>query len=81
MRPLRAEGSTSGEIAASIAPATDHMRQTHGQVLDCEVFQYELRPGDAFTLLAPAKINLTLEVVRRRADGYHDIARCFTLSR
>jgi 4-diphosphocytidyl-2-C-methyl-D-erythritol kinase len=25
-------------------------------------------------LLAPAKINLTLEVLRRRADGYHEIA-------
>jgi len=29
--------------------------------------------SDAITLTAPAKINLTLEVLRRREDGYHDI--------
>jgi 4-diphosphocytidyl-2-C-methyl-D-erythritol kinase len=28
-------------------------------------------------LLAPAKVNLGLEVIRRRSDGYHDIATVF----
>lgn len=28
---------------------------------------------ERMTLLAPAKLNLTLEVLRRRKDGYHDI--------
>ena len=28
---------------------------------------------DSITLLSPAKINLTLEVIRKRQDGYHDI--------
>ncbi len=27
----------------------------------------------SLTLLSPAKINLTLEVLRRREDGYHEI--------
>ena len=31
------------------------------------------RAPKALTLRAPAKVNLTLEVVRRRPDGYHDI--------
>ena len=31
------------------------------------------RAPKALTLKAPAKVNLTLEVVRRRPDGYHDI--------
>lgn len=29
---------------------------------------------DAFTLTAPAKLNLTLEILGRRKDGYHNIA-------
>lgn len=35
-----------------------------------------MRPGEgaAIALLAPAKINLSLEVLRRRPDGYHDVA-------
>lgn len=28
-------------------------------------------------ILTPAKINLGLEVIRRRDDGYHDIATVF----
>jgi 4-diphosphocytidyl-2-C-methyl-D-erythritol kinase len=32
-----------------------------------------MAPERACTFLAPAKLNLTLEVHRRRADGYHDI--------
>lgn len=29
--------------------------------------------GDAIRVRAPAKVNLVLEVLRRRADGYHDL--------
>ncbi len=29
--------------------------------------------GQSLTLRAPAKINLTLEVLARRSDGYHGI--------
>jgi 4-diphosphocytidyl-2-C-methyl-D-erythritol kinase len=32
------------------------------------------RPPRRLTILAPAKINLGLEVLRRRPDGYHEIA-------
>lgn len=32
-----------------------------------------LAPPPARTLAAPAKVNLTLEVLRRRSDGFHDI--------
>jgi len=35
------------------------------------------RGGAAVTILAPAKINLGLEVVGRRADGYHEIRTLF----
>ncbi len=31
------------------------------------------RPGDALVVLAPAKINLTLRVIARRPDGYHEL--------
>ncbi len=31
------------------------------------------RQGDAFRVLAPAKVNLTLHVTSRRANGYHDL--------
>jgi len=31
-------------------------------------------PGAAIDLIAPAKINLFLHVIRRRDDGYHDLA-------
>lgn len=34
------------------------------------------RPG-RITVLAPAKVNLFLEVVRRRKDGYHDLQTIF----
>jgi 4-diphosphocytidyl-2-C-methyl-D-erythritol kinase len=30
--------------------------------------------GPAVRVLAPAKVNLTLEILRRRPDGYHDLA-------
>src|SRR5215207_6525536 len=30
--------------------------------------------GDAVRVLAPAKVNLFLEVLARRTDGYHDLA-------
>lgn len=33
--------------------------------------------GDAITILAPAKINLFLKVLRKRPDGYHDIFSWF----
>lgn len=36
------------------------------------------RSSGALRLLAPAKINLSLEVVRRRRDGYHDIDTVIT---
>ena len=32
------------------------------------------RCADAVRVLAPAKVNLFLEVLRRREDGYHDLA-------
>ena len=33
----------------------------------------ETKTVKKFSLLAPAKLNLTLEVLARRGDGYHDI--------
>lgn len=32
------------------------------------------RPGEQLVVRAPAKVNLYLEVLRKRPDGYHDIA-------
>lgn len=32
------------------------------------------RPGEKLVVRAPAKVNLYLEVLRKRPDGYHDIA-------
>src|SRR5262249_49849972 len=32
------------------------------------------RPGNPLVLQAPAKVNLFLEVLNKRPDGYHDIA-------
>lgn len=37
----------------------------------------EIRLAAPFRLFAPAKLNLGLEVVRRRPDGYHDIVTVF----
>ncbi len=34
--------------------------------------------GDGLRLLAPAKINLALEILRRRPDGFHEIATVMT---
>lgn len=34
--------------------------------------------GDGLRLLAPAKINLSLEIVRRRPDGFHEVATVMT---
>ena len=42
------------------------MRNGHG----CGEF---LRKGKMFTVQAPAKINLTLEVLGKRPDGFHEI--------
>ena len=35
------------------------------------------RPGRAVTVRAPAKVNLHLEILRQRPDGYHDIETVF----
>ncbi|HCX65341.1 MAG TPA: 4-(cytidine 5'-diphospho)-2-C-methyl-D-erythritol kinase, partial [Eubacteriaceae bacterium] len=29
---------------------------------------------DSITIKTPAKINLTLDVIRKREDGYHDVS-------
>lgn len=34
--------------------------------------------SDSITVLAPAKINLGLEIFPRRADGYHGLHSIFT---
>jgi 4-diphosphocytidyl-2-C-methyl-D-erythritol kinase len=58
--PFDAEGEARGKAAgvAGGEPARRAATRTEGRAVD---------------ILAHAKINLTLEVLRRRADGYHDI--------
>ena len=34
-------------------------------------------PADAVEYFSPSKVNLFLRVVRRREDGYHDLASLF----
>mmetsp|Transcript_52489 Transcript_52489/g.170478 ORF Transcript_52489/g.170478 Transcript_52489/m.170478 type:complete len:430 (-) Transcript_52489:224-1513(-) len=34
-------------------------------------------PGDKLSLFSPAKVNLFLRIIRRREDGYHDLASLF----
>ena len=62
-----AQSSTSGSLSTSRIPAASRLgrstpRPTRGVFLV------------ALSRLAPAKINLTLEVTSRRSDGYHEIS-------
>ena len=36
-----------------------------------------LRASDSVELFSPAKVNLFLRIIRRRPDGYHDLASLF----
>ena len=53
--------------------------------LDLEAAQADFAPGsllpDILTERAPAKINLTLHIVGRRADGYHNLESLVAFSR
>lgn len=41
------------------------------------ILKKKMTPRDALDLLSPAKVNLSLEVLDKRRDGYHDIRTVF----